>query len=350
MKRLRYGMLVPVFFILVFGQAQAATLYMDPSSASINRGDTVSVKIRLDTDEGECVNTVDGIISYTENIVAVDTSRGSSILSLWLEEPTINKENRTVTFAAGIPNGYCGRIAGDPRLTNTVLELVFASPGLQIGTTESGNVATVAFADGTRVLLNDGFGTDAPLRLFDSQITMSKTPGNEVVNEWNDRVNADNIPPQGFVINLERTENAFSNRYFITFNTTDKQSGIDYYEVIEEPIEEGFFNWGGVDAPWVREQSPYVLKDQSLNSIIRVRAFDKAGNEYVATLIPEESQRTLSTDSKIMLAVVAAVIISVFGGALTFVLLRGRRILSRRKREQVVENEGLIAKEETDDV
>ena len=32
----------------------------------------------------------------------------------------INKENRTVTFAGGIPNGYCGRVNGDPKLTNII--------------------------------------------------------------------------------------------------------------------------------------------------------------------------------------------------------------------------------------
>jgi len=294
MKFIQMGMVVSVFFACV-SSVEAATLYMDPNTAAINRGDTISVTVRLDTDEEECVNTIDGVINYTDNLVPVDTSRGSSILSIWLEEPVIDKANRTITFAGGIPNGYCGRIIGDPRLTNHVLELVFTAPGMQIGTPESGNVGKVTFGDGTRVLLNDGFGTDAPLKLFDSKIDISKSLSNTISNEWNDRVNADNTPPQKFAINLDRTSNAFSNRYFISFNTTDKQSGIDYYEVIEEPLEEkSFFSWGAATAPWARVQSPYVLNDQSLNSIIRVRAFDKAGNEYIAVLIPDESQRSLS--------------------------------------------------------
>jgi len=337
-----------VFLSLASG-TEAATLYMDPNSAEINRGDTISVSIRLDTDEGECVNTIDGVIEFTENIVPVDTSRGSSILSVWLEEPTIDKANRTITFAGGIPNGYCGRVIGDPRLTNHVLEMVFAAPGLQIGSTESGNVAEIAFAEGTRVLLNDGFGTDAALRLFDARIDISRERGNTVSNEWNDRVLADDTPPEDFTINLERSRNAFSNRYFIVFNTTDKQSGIDYYEVIEEPLDDfNLFGWGAATAPWVRASSPYVLEDQSLNSTIRVRAYDKAGNDYIATLIPDESARGLTPRNKLMIAAVISGLVLLFGvgGAVYYLLAR------RRERDEVeyeyVEEEVEVEDDEDD--
>lgn len=315
-----FGVLLPHAFV------DAATLYLDPTSKEINRGDVITLAVRLDTDEGECINTIDAVISYSENIQPIDTSRGSSILSMWIEEPTINKKERTITFAGGIPNGYCGRIIGDPRLTNKVVELVFSSPGLQVGSTESGNIATIAFAEGTRVLLNDGFGTDASLRFFDSQITLNKNAGGSQVNEWSQLVVDDVIPPEKFSISLERTKNAFDNHYFIVFNTTDKQSGIDYYEVLEEPLDQfKLFSWGGVDAPWIRAKSPYELKDQSLNSTIMVRAYDKAGNEYVATLVPEESQRSISAANKVMIALLITAGVVFVGAACVFVFFLRRR-------------------------
>lgn len=315
------GLMVTPFF-----SVEAATLYMDPNTATLNRGDSISVSVRLDTDEEECINTVDAVITYTDNIVPVDTSRGSSILSVWLEEPVIDKVNRTITFAGGIPNGYCGRIIGDPRLTNHIIDLVFSAPGLRIGSTDSGDKATIAFGEGTRVLLNDGFGTDASLRFFDANIEMAKTTGPRIINDWAEQIGADDIAPEKFSISLERTSNAFSNRYFIVFNTTDKQSGIDYYEVIEEPLEDSsLFNWGAEDAPWVKAKSPYVLKDQSLNSTIRVRAYDKAGNEYIATLVPEEGQRTLSNDNKILIALIVAGVLSLLVLVVIVLIVRRRR-------------------------
>lgn len=322
-----------MLFFCIGARAYAATLYMDPSLSDLKRGDTVTVSVRLDAGEGECVNVVDGVIKYTENIQPVDISRGSSIFSLWVEEPVINRENRTITFAGGIPNGYCGRIPGDPRLTNNVLDLQFQSPGLQIGNTESGNEVSIDFDPQTQVLLNDGFGTAAPTTFFGAKITLSKEAGGSVVNPWQDIIENDNISPEKFSITLEKTTNAFSDSYFIVFNTTDKQSGIDHYEVIEEPLStKNLFGWGAETAPWKTDKSPYVLDDQSLNSTIRVKAIDKAGNEYIATYIPDENKRTFSFENKLIVA-------SFAGGAVLLLILSLCAILLLRRRASKKEDE-----------
>lgn len=322
-------LIVGLFAVFLLGttQTQAATLYMDPNHAELSRGDTLKISVRLDTDEDECVNVVDGVITYSDNIQPVDISRGASILSMWVEEPVIDRSNKTITFAGGIPNGYCGRIAGDPRLTNVVVDLLFQSPGFVIGAKGDTNKAQIAFGQQTQVLLNDGFGTLAPLALLGTNIDLSENPGSGINNQWGDIVNADTINPEKFSITLERTKNAFSNDYFIVFNTTDKQSGIDHYEVIEESMTEArLFNWGREDAPWEEVKSPYVLTDQTLNSTIRVRAIDKAGNEYVATYVPDEAQRTMTTEVKVMIALTAAAVgIFVLSGFVFVVLFFLRR-------------------------
>ncbi len=332
------------FFFLFLHDAHAATLYIDPTKADLNRGDSITVSVRLDTDEGECVNVVNGVVSYTDNIQPVDISRGSSIFSMWVEEPVINKESRTITFAGGIPNGYCGRIPGDPRLTNNVVDLVFQSPGLQIGTTEGGNEASISFNEQTQVLLNDGFGSIAPLQLFGTSITLAREPGSELKNEWQGVVATDEIPPEGFSIALERTENAFSNDYFITFNTTDKQSGIDHYEVIEEPLSSyNLFLWGAETAPWVEARSPYVLTDQSLNSTIRVKAIDKAGNEYIATLVPPEASRTLQTEALLLYGLIGIGALSLVSG----LVYAFYRLLKKRRQHTVsIDNDSIQNKNE----
>ena len=319
-----------VLLFFVAFEAHGASLYMDPNQAELKRGDTMVISVRLDTDEGECINVVDAVITYSENIQPVDTSRGNSILNLWVEEPVINKENRTITFAGGIPNGYCGRIPGDPRLTNNVVDLLFQSPGLQIGQSESGNIASINFDPQTHVLLNDGFGTRVDPKVFGASVLLAKEAGTSVQNPWQEADTNDVVPPEKFSITLERTPNAFSNKYFITFNTTDKQSGVDHYEVIEEPLDsKNLFGWGAETAPWVEAKSPFVLEDQSLNSTIRVRAIDKAGNEYIATLVPEESQRTFSSDNMLIVGIlVASVLVLLIVIGVIVVLLfkrRGRR-------------------------
>ncbi len=276
-------------------KAEAATLYIEPHESEIYPGDSLSLAVRIDTDEGECVNVIDAVIEYDAELVAVDVSRGDSIVPIWVEDPKIDKTNRLVTFAGGIPNGYCGRIAGDPRLTNVIAELIIQAPTLSVSIGESDDIGEIKFRPETKVLLNDGLGSDAPLRTFGSKLLLNKKPRNEPLNEWNNRVSEDITPPQDFSITLASDVSIYNGRHFITFNTTDKQSGIDHYEIIEEPIDDfNLFGWGAADAPWEIARSPYLLEDQSLNSTIRVKAVDKSGNEYIAVYVPEENQRGLS--------------------------------------------------------
>ena len=330
MKHSRFGALFFVALFFLAPIANAASLYIDPAFKTVGRGDSITMSVRLDTDEAqeECINAVDGVITYPETLIPVDVSIGDSIFSMWLEQPKIDKEARRITFAGGIPNGYCGRIAGDPRLTNTIVKLIFRSPGFLVGSSAGTSTAKVDFAPETTAYLNDGFGTKADLALYGSTIDLSDNASPVMVDEWREAVNADDLPPEEFSIDLQRSQTTFGGQYFIVFNTTDKQTGIDHYEVMEEPVSRLMaFEWGRADAPWITAPSPYPLEDQSLNSIIRVKAVDKAGNEYIATLIPDESMRGISTNDLIVGAVILLIgllLLAIFG-----VLLRN--FLKRKK-------------------
>lgn len=312
--------------------AHAASLYMDPPFSSLGRGDAITMSVRLDTDEAndECINAVDAVIRYSEDVILTDVSTGDSIFSMWVERPKIDQVNRTVTFAGGIPNGYCGRVIGDPRLTNTLAQLIFRSPGFSIGqNTGATSTAKIEFAPETTAYLNDGFGTKAELALFGASIDLSKNPSAELKDPWRDAVVSDDIDPEPFSINLFKNDTAFNGRYFISFNTSDKQTGIDQYQVMEEVLKEFWtFDWGRADAPWIVTPSPYELKDQSLNSIIRVKAIDKAGNEHIATLVPDEAMRTIPTSAIIFYAAAAFVtlIILVMVGVAVRTFIKRRRL------------------------
>ena len=296
-----------LFFLCSYHSAHAARLYIDPAAVSIHRGDTVTLSVRIDTNEGECINTADATIHYDPSIRAVDVSRGNSIFSLWVEEPTINEAEHTITFAGGIPGGYCGRLPGDPKLTNIIAELVFRLPGTSIGTKDT-NEASVWFDDSTQVLLNNEFGSQAPLQTNGAKLDLLRTPGPVQSDDWNSRVVEDVIPPADFTVTLAKDSTAFSGKYFVVFTTQDKQSGIDHFEIMEEPFKDfNLFRWGRADAPWATIQSPYVLKDQSLNSTIRIKAIDKAGNETIAVLVPDEALRSVSMNKMLSILLIVLV-------------------------------------------
>ena len=327
-------------YLLLPGVSYAATLYMNPSDVELKRGDTLAVSVRLDTDEDECVNVVDAVITYPASIEPVDISRGNSIFSMWVEEPIINKKDGTITFAGGIPNGYCGRVDGDPRLTNVLAEIVFRSPSFSIGsnnTDGAGVVGEVAFSDATTVYLNDGRGTVASLNTYPAEILLEEGVGPTMRNDWRDAVIADNVKPEEFSISLQKDERAFSQDYYIVFNTTDKQTGIDQYQVIEEPLSQfGAFQWGGADAPWLIARSPYVLEDQSLNSTIRVKAIDKAGNEYIATLVPDRSLRTTSALTYALYALSASIVVLLLVGGFFIVQFLKKRNMKKQQNQSEI--------------
>lgn len=327
-----YARFAALLFLVSFGYAQAATIYIDPGVATLGRGDAVTAAVRImpDKELGECINVIDAIVTYTENIQPVDISIGKSIFNVWVEPPVINKENRTITFAGGIPNGYCGRVEGDPRLTNVIAEIIFRSPGMQVGGGSDDPIAYVDFAPETQVLLNDGAGTRAPLTALGGTFTLEKSAGTDgVVDDWREAVRQDSNPPEQFSIELVRDDVTYAGKNYIVFSTTDKQTGISHYEVMEEPVLEfSAFKWGGTGVPWIRvDTTQYVLKDQSLNSIIRVKAIDKAGNEYVATLIPDESLQTISKNEIITYVVMGALalLLLIVIGLLWFFIRRRRR-------------------------
>ena len=326
-----YRLVVLLCLLFVADSVSAATLYIDPPRPTLNRGDSVTLSVRLDTDEAadECINAIDGVITYNEAINPVDISIGQSIFPIWVEQPVIDKENRTITFAGGIPNGYCGRVEGDPRLTNTLLQIIFRAPGLTVGGGELPPLGTVTFKPETRAFLNDGFGTEAQLQTLGAELTLNQVVGNTSVDDWRTVSAEDTIPPEEFSITLEKDDYAFDKKHYIVFNTTDKQSGISHYEVIEEPVEDTrLFTFGAATTVWTEARSPYVLTDQSLKSTIRVRAVDKAGNEYIATLAPQNA--SLERWPMSLIVEIAGGVVAV----LLLILLGWYFVRRRRKQKQ----------------
>lgn len=340
-----FGLFVTLSLLLSPLHAGAAALYIDPATSSLFRGDAINLSVRLDVDEEarECVNVVDATIAYPPNIDPVDVSVGKSILKFWVEEPTINREERTITFAGGIPNGYCGRVQGDPMLTNTLVELIFRSPGFVIGASqvEDSSRAVIALSEESTLYLNDGKGTQVTPALYPATINLEQSVGRDGIQDpWNDAVDADTIRPEEFSIQLYQQDK--SGKWIITYSTTDKQTGIDRYEIMEDPIENlGNFQWGRADAPWMAPKHPntYELRDQTLNSVIRVKAVDKAGNERIATLIPDESIRTAPAGQTANYAIAAAGLVLLIAIAVVVVVVLRQRRAIRSNDEELEEDE-----------
>ncbi len=290
------------FCLLPFAFANAALLYIDPGAQAYGVGDTFMVNIRVDN-EGECINAANVEVIYpTKSLRAVDFSRGDSLFSLWTEEPRIDTEAGRVTFSGGIPGGYCGRIQGDPSLSNIIGKIVFS-------VIDASQVkADIIVTDATKVYLHDGFGTEAPLTIQGVTLGLSPQP-TLPANEWLTEVRDDTIPPDSFIIQIESTRGVFGGRYYAVFSTVDKQSGLSHYEIFER-------------GAWIETRSPHKLYDQSLSDI-QIRAIDKAGNIRLGEYVPGSAPPRLGLELDFTSVALALLALVVVGGA--FVMFERRK-------------------------
>ena len=254
--------------------SRAAILYLEPSSATYHQGDTFVLSLRIDAEE-ECLNTVEGNLTFPQDVLrAVDFSQGNSLLTLWVSPPLINQAAGAISFTGGIPGGYCGRVIGDPGESNLLGKVIFKAK--EVEPPEGVRTPKVEFSATSQVLLNDGLGTIAGLSAKGAEFTILPKSFDTAQgkNEWQEELMKDKTPPEVFKIEINQDPSIFDGKYFIVFSTTDKQTGLDYYEV-----KEG-------ESSWQRAASPYLLEDQGLRSIIRVRAVDKANNHLIIEQLP----------------------------------------------------------------
>lgn len=300
----------------------ASEMLLDPTQQQYNWLDTFIIPLRLETN-GECINAVSGVIQYDPARVSViDVARGSSIITLWTEPPTIDAEAGEVRFSGGVPGGYCGRIAGDPGFTNMLLELVVTGaqgdPLIEAAETSFGIIKA-------EVLLNDGSGTPAPVSTRGTSITLSPSSA-QPTDQWQGHVNDDTVAPELFEILLANSPEVAGGRYFIAFNTTDKQSGVDHFEVLEtDPSRFGFLSWTPRRSHWVEAKSPYILRDQKLRSKIMVKAVDNAGNERVVEYTPSQPLLAEVSDWRVI-ALIVLIGVLTFGVYLLLGYMKRRRI------------------------
>jgi hypothetical protein len=312
---MKISSLFSFFFSLFFPAISfaAVDIRLDATSPEVNIHDTFIVTIRINT-EGECINAVSSQIKFDPSVLkVVDFSTGQSLFSLWTEQPSVEKKNGIISFSGGIPGGYCGRIAGDPGLTNIIGKAVFTP----VETLEKSSlpIQTKIEMVNAEVLLNDGMGTKADLFSHNLALIIADK-GGAPKNEWLSEVRGDTIAPELFSMEVFRDPNIQAGKYFIAWASTDKQSGIDHYEILEtNPWKFGFFTGDNRKSYWTVAESPYFLKDQNLRSKIMVKAIDKMGNERIAEYNPNTSFIPSVDNQWIEITVFLAVLAFLFSAA-----------------------------------
>lgn len=267
-KFFKYLFLSGAIFFICASPASAIQLRFDNDSVRVPVDQLFRLNVQINP-EKQCLNIVKTAISFpVDQLEFKEFDYSDSIVGLWIESPKVS--DGKISFTAGLPRGYCQ----DPfnREQNIILKLIFKAKSNQ-------GSAKISYDESqTKIFLNDGQGTPSTFSLNGVLVMFS---GNKIINSQSTGqptnpaiVNIDNLPsasdheaPVDLVVNAYQ-ENG---RYYTAFYASDRQSGIDYYEV----------SFGAND--FVKASSPLEVRGDNLYLPFRVRAVDRAGNNLTVS-------------------------------------------------------------------
>lgn len=301
-------MLTAVLLVSTPSLALSAQLYFEPAKQAAVF-DAFAVTVRLNT-QGESINAVSGEVKINPQLGAPKAITDSaSILTYWIERPQFDAGSGVVKFSGSLPGGYKGP-------DGVLFTLVFSAYNGEV-------LADAVTMQNERVLRSDGLGSrvksaSTGLNLDPRTLVFDNDLSKKIFLDFNRK---DNVPPEVFTPQIARDPNIYNGKWFISFNTTDKQSGVDHYEIQE--TKTGRINSGR----WKIIDSPYLLEDQELQSYIYVIAIDRQGNERVIKVFPKHPQSWLIRNKDFL--IVCAILL----------LLAGWTQRQRRKRKHKLREE-----------
>lgn len=238
------------FLFFGFEAVSAAEIKLEAKPVEIGLNQDIIVDLILKSRE-ENINAISGVVTFPPNQLELKQVRaGNSIVNLWVENPQVIAPGE-ISFAGITPGGYVGD-------AGPIFSLVFKAK--QVGDNQIG-------LKNPTVLINDGLGTAAQVQVLPANFRIGAQAMAAV------SVPSDENPPEEFKPLLSRDPAFLDNQWFLVFLTQDKGSGISHYQTCE-----GL--WGKCETA----TSPYLVKNQKINSAFKVKAVDLSGNERVAWL------------------------------------------------------------------
>ncbi len=266
--------------------AHAASFVNAAPSEGGGIGQLVVQTITIDT-EGDTINALEGKVSYDpRKLEYKNSSTGNSIISAWLENPTVAKDGE-ITFSGVIAGGYGGK-------GGIVLTLYFLAR--EVGVTEIS-------VDGD-VYRNDGKASRIEVAPMKNSLVISESSASELAAE--SIVDLD--PPFQLKTVIAKNPEMFGGNPFLIVDAKDTKSGIARFELLESDTPISMERLTSDDTlSWKRISNPAPLT-VPLHNFLYVRAVDKVGNKIYgvvseASLSPEQptSERNTTRNLAIVL-------------------------------------------------
>lgn len=258
---------------------------------TIRVGDEVRVDFLIKAEE-DVLNAIEGKISYPNDLLdLVLVYDSESMIDMWVEKPIL--KNNEIVFSGIIPGGF--------DYEGSLFSIFFKAKTIGNGS---------IYFNEIKAFRHDGNGSE--INVNTNTINISILPSNGENKSISSLLAInDGEKPEPFTPLIQKDKNLFDNKWFLVFDSKDKISGIDYFE-IREVTENNIFGYGQNDTGWYRSESPSLLKDQSLKSIIYVKAVDRAQNMRVVKLSPTNSSKLFDYSLACVIILLVIILISRF--------------------------------------
>lgn len=264
----------------------AAEFFFRTESNVVRIGQQFKINFFINTAQ-ENINAFEGKILFSKDLLDFkEIQDGNTIVNFWIEKP--KNQNGVISFSGITPGGFKGK-------EGLIFSVVFGA--------KSEGIVVFNVKD-ARVFLNDGKGSQAFLtvRPFEMKVSSSVLAPTQPLLQIEDTQ-----PPESFKPEIAKNETVFEGKWFVVFSTQDKGWGIDHYEILEKEQKNSIRSLFKKEK-WEVVQSPYLLKDQKLKSYIFVKAVDRAGNERVIKILPQNSLEWYEKISFWIIIILGAVI------------------------------------------
>jgi len=328
--------LVVGYWLLNVAPAGAATLSLSPTTGSFTVGSTFEVSVLLNTQEDSVNTVVAGIKFPADRLQLVSPTTGMSIIEIWLTPPRFNNQTGEIEFRGGIPNGInvdnglitklTFRVKGPGQAVlrfldnsavllndghgtealrhtqSAIYDLVLPPPAgpIVVSPTHPDQArwyanpnAVLEWAHGESVqayshVLNEDIidiPDDISEGMKELMLFKNLSDGRHYFhikalreNVWGGVthfvLNVDTSPPSDFPIKILPDEKTAKRQVVVQFDTTDKWSGMDHYDLKLVPLSSN-----GDQQMSIEVSSPFVTSELELGAYdIIVRAYDVAGN------------------------------------------------------------------------
>lgn len=231
--------------------------------------DEFELKVIVDADN-KILNAIGGQILLPEEFLEIkEIILSGSKINFWVQPPAQTGSGQ-VTFSGMVPGGFSGKLA--------IFSIILKA--------KKSGTAEVIFAK-PEAYLHDGLGSSDATNVSEIKIVIEpRAPESEMLTVKME----DDEPPENFQPEIIDAEKTLGIKYALIFFASDKKSGINFFEVMEQRVYR-LFGFEFKSGKYVQADSPYRLKDQKLKSEIFVKAVDNRGNYRIARLPPSSPIR-----------------------------------------------------------